>query len=543
MPPLFLLGRVLLWQIFITGHSFLAVRSRLFICSGGSNMRRLLFVLAFLFCGNSFAVDYNWRLAPAGSLVSGSSNTQYPSPTAACNAVPGLWIGGAWNATGVVISLTKNSDIKYSCIIQIKNSQGTLANSSAFSIDRYGDGCTAPATYDAVLAKCVIPSSLDYTFCNNKNADSANPEVWIGGECVEIWRQDNAKMCKYFAKNSSSISKLTVKFDSAVKGPINGQTVAYPNLGCEITVSSSTCTVNADGKGSVCVVDGTYTGNVGGGMQSPKEQDCHALGGCDTPNPAPKIENNTIPCKYTTGADGSQSCLSKQETKQSGSQSCGTVNGVYGCSWNSPTSKGIDISTGITSTTASDGTKTEVKTDVSKKTVCTDMNVCSVVTTTTTTTTKKDGTGTLISSSSTCSGNGCGTGSATNGTGTGGGSGGGNGTGSGQGEGGCVTAEECSDGSGLDKPGMDKVPSYKETMQAFENSVNQSPMLSVIGGISIPEGGAAPSFRSASIDALGGGQLSFDDVNQLKPELKNTMSPIAKFVWCVLAVVLVLLYG
>ncbi|QOF84717.1 hypothetical protein IG194_30085 [Pseudomonas sp. ADPe] len=368
---------------------------------------RALFLLFLLFVSQSWAADYSWFTPSAwnGVVYSG------PSPASVCSQIP-------YGNDFVFDHLVKYSDTLYHCYA-IRQSDGSVHTGVA--VQRTGDGCTAPAVYNSTTGACETPAGEDYTFCNNKNADSDNPEIWLSGVCTDLWTTyDKAVYCKYFSKvngGSTGQSQISVDFDTADPGPVNGTSVAANESGCEVLVATSQCAVNSDGKGSHCLVTGTYTGNLGGGTGNPKDEDCHTNGGCAAPDLTPKTDTNNQPCNYSSGADGSQSCTSKQETKTSGSQNCGTANGVFSCDWKSPTSKGIDIATNISTTTNADGSTTSVKTDVSTKTVCTDMNVCSSSTTTTKTTTTKDGTGVVTSTQSTCSGAACGTGSASNGSG------------------------------------------------------------------------------------------------------------------------------
>lgn len=480
-------------------------------------MRKYLFLLILL-SSQVFAADYYW-------ISGGIANGQFPNPKAACDAE-----GSAQKGSGIAEKVNGN----WFCYLY--GSNGMYVGS--VSITRFGTGCTSPSVLDPTTDSCVTPAGDDGELCNGTTWDSATPFVWSSGQCVRVYGAPKPVQCKAYSKRDGGIASATkVTFNTAVQGPTNGQTVAMDILTCEIKVTSSTCTVNPDGQSTVCLVNGIYTGETGGGSQDPNAQDCRALGGCDPVDPAPKTDTNNKPCNYTTGADGVQSCTSKQETKTSGSQNCGTVNGVYGCTWNSPSSKGIDITTGITTTTNPDGSTTSVKTDVSSKTVCTDMNVCSTVTTTTKTTTSKDGNGTVISSSSTCSGAACGTGSASNGTGTGGGSG----NGSGQGGGDCVTAEECGDGSSPDTPKLDEVDDYQETTQKFYDTVKGSPVATAVGNISAPETGVAPILTTAPLQALGGKSLDYGIIRDQKSIIDDIMQPTMKAFWCFVAVMIFLM--
>lgn len=495
-------------------------------------MKRLLFVFLLLLSNFSFAQDYQWLISSYPNLYSGST------PEAAFAAYHAAKFG-SWQYKITDRTVVDQNNVRFTFNNGANPSSWTNVGLTV-STSRDGSGCTLPKVWNTTTLSCQIPAGNDYEFCNGKNADSTNPEIWLNGACVEVYRQDRPTQCKYYSRRDSGIATATkVTFNTAVKGPINGETVAMDNLSCKIKVTSSTCTINADGQSTVCLVNGTYTGDTSGGSDDPKAQDCRTQGGCVAVDPTPKTDTNNKPCNYTAGAGGSQTCTSKQETKTSGSQNCGTVNGTYGCTWNSPTSKGIDITTGITTTNNPDGSTTAVKTDVSTKTVCTDMNVCSSVTTTTKTTTTKDGNGVLISSSSTCSGAACGTGSASNGTGTGSGNGSGEGEGNGSGD--CVTAEECADGSSPNTPKMDKVDDYQQTTQKFYDSVKGSPIATAVGNISAPDTGVAPTLTTPAIQALGGTSLDFGIIRDQKSIIDDVMRPTMRAFWCFVAVLIFLM--
>ncbi|WP_156060098.1 hypothetical protein [Pseudomonas sp. AAC] len=481
-------------------------------------MRRIIPLLFLLFCGGAFAQDYYWYWGT-------SSITTYKTPLAACQ---GYYAGKGYSQFRV----TAVNASKFKC-------EGLYQGTWYFDayMTRYGGSCPSGTNYDATDGSCKAPVGEDAALCGGTTWQSAEPFVWSSGECISVYRTPPVVMCKAFSsRDGGSVSKLSIHLDTAEKGPINGQTVAYPNIGCSINVKSSQCTVNADGNGSECIVDGVYTGGVGGGTDNPKDQDCHALGGCEAPDLTPKTDTNNQPCNYSAGSDGSQSCTSKQETKTSGSQNCGTANGVFSCDWKSPTSKGIDIATNISTTTNADGSTTSVKTDVSTKTVCTDMNVCTSSTTTTKTTTTKDGTGVVTSTQSTCSGAACGTGSASNGSGTGSG-----GTGEGEGGGDCVTAEECSDGSSPDTPKLDDVDDYQTTTQKFYDTVKSSPIATAVGNISAPDTGTAPSLTTPALQALGGASLDYGIIRDLKSTIDDVLQPTMRAFWCFVAVMIFLM--
>lgn len=476
-------------------------------------MKRLLFVLIIFLSANCYAETYKWGQAPG-----------YDSPLSACEAQKG---------SNTNVYVVRVSDTYFEC-------WGTLPSGYTLNfggVARSGDSCLDPAAiYNSATGRCDVPAGNDGELCGNTTWQSSEPFIWSHGECVSVYRAPNDIECKAFSmRDGGATANMSVHLDTPQSGPINQQSVAMPNLGCTVEVTSSQCTVNADGKSSECLVSGKYTGGLGNGGQDPKAQDCHTLGGCEAPDLSPKTDTNNEPCNYTTGADGSLSCTSKQETNTSGSQNCGTFNGTFSCDWNAPTSKDIDISTKIDTTSNPDGSTTTVKTDVSTKTVCTDMNVCSTVTTTTKTTTNKDGSGTVTSSSSSCTGNGCGTGSATNGTGSG------SGNGTGEGGGNCVTAEECSDGSGPSTPMMDDVDDYQTTTQKFYDKVKVSPLATSVNAIAVPDNGAAPNFHTDSIAFLGGISLDFSVIGTLWSTVAGVLSAVMKAFWCFVAVCIFLM--
>lgn len=497
-------------------------------------MRRILFALLLLIGSVANAADYYW-------IFSDKTGPNFDSPASLCadeyarrcakNNASGYQI---CSDQGFIFTGDTVGQCSYKFTISSTDARYKL-ESQGFK--RGGDGCTLPKVYNSTTGTCETPAGEDAALCGNTNWQSTVPYVWSSGECVRVYDAPPAVMCKAFSsRDGGSVSQLSIHLNTPEKGPINGQTVAYPNIGCSINVKSSQCTVNADGNGSECIVDGVYTGGVGGGTDNPKDQDCHALGGCEAPDLTPKTDTNNQPCNYSAGSDGSQSCTSKQETKTSGSQNCGTANGVFSCDWKSPTSKGIDIATNISTTTNADGSTTSVKTDVSTKTVCTDMNVCTSSTTTTKTTTTKDGSGVVTSTQSTCSGAACGTGSASNGSGTGSG-----GTGEGEGGGDCVTAEECSDGSSPDTPKLDDVDDYQATTQKFYDTVKSSPIATAVGNISAPDTGTAPTLTTPALQALGGASLDYGIIRDLKSNLDDVMQPTMRAFWCFVAVMIFLL--
>lgn len=477
------------------------------------------------------ATTYYWAIVSCSNVNKCDATSVGPTLEAACAAA---WKGASGYTRNESVILSNG--VSGQCYYTV-DSSGVKA---WYNGTRKGDSCPSGQVLNATTGGCETPAGEDYTFCNNTNADSDNPKIWLSGVCTDLWTTyDKAVYCKYFSKvngGSTGHSQISVDFDTADPGPVNGTSVAANESGCEVLVATSQCTVNPDGKGSHCLVTGTYTGNLGGGTGNPKDEDCHTNGGCAAPDLTPKTDTNNQPCNYSAGSDGSQSCTSKQETKTSGSQNCGTANGVFSCDWKSPTSKGIDIATNISTTTNADGSTTSVKTDVSTKTVCTDMNVCTSSTTTTKTTTTKDGSGVVTSTQSTCSGAACGTGSASNGSGTGSG-----GTGEGEGGGDCVTADECSDGSSPDTPKLDNVDDYQTTTQKFYDTVKSSPIATAVGNISAPDTGTAPTLTTPALQALGGASLDYGIIRDLKSTLDDVMQPTMKAFWCFVAVMIFLL--
>lgn len=458
-------------------------------------MKRLLFVLLLFFSANSFAVDYYWRLAPAGSLVSGSSNKQYISATAACDAVPALWIGGAWTATGVVISLTRNSDIKFSCIIQIKNSSGTLASSSAFAIDRYGDSCPSGTVFDPVAGQCKSP-------CADKNATS-----------------------RPFSKSGTAGDNYMTLTSGPKPVAIASQVGCFD--GCMASTADQKCTTKTTGA-YFCRGTAWFDG-----------QSCAATGtpGVDSSSssayPDSQQTTDTKPCNYTTNADGTQSCTSSTGTEKEG-QICGTVSatGAKICVDKPPSKQGLDITTNVKTETDANGNKTTTKTDTATTTKCSDIKSCTSTSTTVTTVTKTDGNGKTTSVTGSCTGANCPDKNT-------------NPDGNGDGFGDCASGD-CGDGEGEGGapgvPEFDDVDDYQVTTQKFQDRLYGSPIGSAVSNLSFPEGGGSPPVLvSDPIAFLDGAVLDLSVIQQLKPYVEGMLSGLFKAVWCVVALVIFLM--
>ncbi len=239
--------------------------------------------------------------------------------------------------------------------------------------------------------------------------------------------------------------------------------------------------------------------------------------------PLPKKLDDSKPCNYSTGADGTQSCTSEKFTGKEGQTQCGTVGGVLKCSDDmaKAVGNGLSIATTVKTESTADGKTKITKTDVLTATSCTGVLTkdCTTGVTTSTSTTIKDGTGKTESATGTCSGPQCPDKNT-------------NPDGDGDGFGDC-TGDSCGDegGSPLVPPEFDEVPTYLESVQTFYGRLSTSPIGTAAHRLHAPSGGQcyAPSTETYL------GPFTMDGHCQLVGEQISLIKLIAKTLWALAA--------
>ncbi|TFH76244.1 virulence factor TspB C-terminal domain-related protein [Pseudomonas kribbensis] len=405
-----------------------------------------------LFASHSFAEDYYWTW---------DGVSKYPTPDAACDS------GGRGQYAQSTTQIYDHSDPpeiyndgrSANCQLYYTDPSGASGPAPIkgvrVSIGRGGNACPAGTDpFNPVTGTCNIQPHLQPgEKCPDQTGGTAsNPMIFDDtvNKCVNFASSEGDAPCSYM-KGIADANPANTGTAYEVAGTVTGgvasapPTFAMDGLKCIVaTVSTSSCKVGIDGT-ATCSVIGKLTGK--GSSTGTKLVDALCPNGtCDPQEPEVKTQDQ--PCVPTGTGGGGSSCTATKETKQDGSQQCGTVNGAYKCITKQPYSNGITTNITATSETLSDGSVkvTTVKDSTNK--VCTDVNTCTTQTSTTTshTTTKPNGTTTTDSScKGTCNNNGggletntgAGTGKPTTGTGNGG-----NGDGEG-GDGTASTTDDC----------------------------------------------------------------------------------------------------
>lgn len=368
------------------------------------------------------------------------------------------------NITYASVSPFANDATHWMCWINYNDGVGQ--QSTYFDMYRHGDGCSPGSVYDLVKGVCTPSSYTDGQVCTDQsNAKGGLVAVWDSSknQCIDWGDASPAVYCKYQAGNTDP-QTYTISGVATGGSATAPPTFVQQGFDCQMaTVTSSNCVTDAKGS-ATCQVTGKYTGNLGSGVAKLPDADCTATQTCK--DMTPETTNNTDPCTYVTDSAGNSSCSSKTEVSQQGTQNCGTVNGSYVCVTTPPKSNGVDITTKVSSTTASDGTVTTTKTDNATSNVCTDVNTCTSQTSQTVTVTTKNGTTGAVSTGVTCTG-------ACTSTGTGI-------TGSGNGTGDGTCTSDCGEGGGHEDWYTKKSDTYDSVFTEFQNSVTSAPIVSSV---------------------------------------------------------------
>jgi hypothetical protein len=375
-------------------------------------MRNIMMLLAWVllfFSANSYAETYSWG-------AYGMSET-YPSPALACEAKGKLLYASNPKFKSSSMALATNTIASCSVTYEFADgSEGTAADS--YTVQRYGDSCPVGSAYDFGMGKCLSAQKNGEMCEDQQGQTAANPMIYseASGGCVALGDADLPAQCASIAGNTPNGGQaynVTGMLDTG------GEAVAPPKFvpsgfNCELeTIDTSECTINVKGAVS-CNVTAKWTGKVGnsGGVDTVKSE-------CAMNNSCPPVEVTTsvtdTPCTMNNGT-----CTSETETEKTGTQKCGSVNGSFVCITEKPSSNGIKIVSEEAVETLLDGSKKSTKKDNATKTVCKDVNNCTVTkstTTTTTTTTKSGGTSTKTTCAGECGGTGKGVGSGSEGSG------------------------------------------------------------------------------------------------------------------------------
>ena len=339
--------------------------------------------------------------------------------------------------------------------IRQRDGEGIVVQSGSGNISRGGQTCADGQPFNPDTGEC--PVVLAYEpgeKCDDQTGGTpSNPMIYDDtvSKCVKFTDSEGDAPCS-FLKATGEANPGYAGTAYTVAGVIGagGQATAPPTfaqdgLKCVMaTVSSSDCKVLGDGT-ATCNVIGKFTGK---GSSTGTSDVADALcpnGTCDPQEP--EVKTTETPCVPSGTGGGGSGCTATKETKEDGSQQCGTVNGAYKCYTKPPYSNGITTNVNSTSQTLPDGSVKVTTVKDSTNTVCTDIKTCTTKTSTTTTnvTTKPNGTTTTDTScKGACSPNG---GGLEGNTGAGGGNpatGNGEG-GNGDGEGGDGTASTTDD--------------------------------------------------------------------------------------------------
>lgn len=511
-------------------------------------MRKLILAsIIFLISSPAFSADYTWS-SPAGG------NVFLSTALAACKVKDGQ----QWSTPGTrwqYVSMTFVGSAQYpeyQCRYNTYNADGSIAMSNyrLGNTVRSGTTCTLPAVYDPATYGCKLPDPLEGTVCFVESVTP--PRVMQGGQCINLGTAKPETQCKYFAGSGGVRSFYMYETPG---GPPQAQPMQDKH-GCEVSTAEGfkpeaeckylppTPAVPYYSEGVLVpgiaqpgaykckastVLTGNYTPPSNSNGQKPADTIC-----ADPGSPActlAKLEKKTDqkPCTYTTDSAGNQVCVSSKFDATEGKTKCGFVGSEFKCSedLNKAVGEGISIATKVETKPQPDGKTKVTKTDVQTATSCKG-STCTTKTTTTTTTTIKDGNGTTESVTGVCTGDNC---PDKNG----------NPDGDGDGFGDC-TGAECGEGSGksLTTPELEEVDGYQLTTQKFFNRAKSAPLLSAVGNVQAPTGGAAPNFESAPIAALGGASLDLGFIDQLKPIIADVLSLVMKAVWCFIALIVFL---
>jgi hypothetical protein len=293
--------------------------------------------------------------------------------------------------------------------------------------------------------------------------------------------------------------------------------------GCLVSTVGQSCKTKrlvADGSGVyLCRGTAYFTGASCGTTPAPEVDES-----TDASPPQPETNESKDPCVYTTSQDGSQTCTSKTSTNKEG-QNCGTVNGVQTCVDKLPSENGVDITTEVSQTTLSDGSTKITKTDTATTKKCAGYENCTTTSTTVTTTTTKDGNGTTTGTTGTCSGANC---PDSNG----------DPDGNGDGFGDCVGGD-CGEGEGEEGapvefagPELEEVPGYGDTLTAFMDDVQGSPIATAVKAIRVPSGGQMPGGSAA----MPWGSFDFSQTAFLAAEILDPLRFVFLALWAFAAI-------
>jgi len=406
-----------------------------------------------LFASHSFAEDIFWSDgfggkfgSPSAACKSSAEHNYDSNPTYMVDHVgpTQTWANGYGGFNGSCQAFIKQRD-----------GEGIVVQGGNGSISRGGQTCPGGVASDPSTGEC--PAANQYQpgdKCDDQSGGTpSNPMIYDDtvNKCVQFTKSEGDAPCTYMKGIGDSNPNYTgtaytvagiIGAGGAATAP---PTFAQDGLKCVMaTISSSDCKVDGQGA-ATCNVIGKFTGK---GSSTGTSDIADALcpnGTCDPQEP--EVKTSETPCVPSGTGGGGSGCTATKETKEDGSQQCGTVNGAYKCVTKPPYSNGITTNISSTSQTLPDGSVKVTTVKDSSNTVCTDIKTCTTKTSTTTTntTTKPNGTTTTDTScKGACSPNG---GGLEGNSGAGGGNpatGNGNG-GNGDGEGGDGTASATDD--------------------------------------------------------------------------------------------------
>lgn len=239
---------------------------------------RLLVALTLIAWGQfSFAVDYYWRVTAGQGVVDHSE----PTPTGLCSWINSNYTSSGYVAVGVK-SVTFSSDGAGVCTINLNyKNTGNYYSFQPYTITRYGDGCTAPAKYNATTHACEAPKDCSAT-AGKKKAVAMSCTYVKSANLYSCPREMNSDGCAYIP---------------------NG--------------AKTNCNIDASPDGTF-VCSAFYTG--AGLEASDTATSCDSKSCADAPAPG-----DTNPDSGCVTAGGKTICIKDEST------GCGTINGQYGC--------------------------------------------------------------------------------------------------------------------------------------------------------------------------------------------------------------------
>lgn len=325
-----------------------------------SLFRSFILIIFCLYSFNSTASDYYWFI---------STGYQGPSPSVVADNYVNNQFG-----PGTAYTWRYKNDTQWSFDVP--------GRAYDIRINRYGDSCTSPSTYNALTGECEAPKddpclvTVGSDFTHEYNAGSLAesvpptlPPSTICNSSCQYSRTDTVLGCNRYLDTSTGKSLDTLY-----------------------------CKVNYKGTGQTCTADNPAPGSVFDQPPSKPPADAAATA---------TEQNNCSP--WVTGADGTltRTCSSSKEYKDPGKVDCSVSGSSLSCSGGSTKYEKTQVDENTSKNTAPDGsteTTTEKTTD---KTTCTGIKPC-------TSTTKQETIGSVTNPDGTegdkeesCTGTGC----------------------------------------------------------------------------------------------------------------------------------------